>query len=196
MSRTLTVWAVQVLATPDPGSFHTSPVDALTLDLAGIPGDRHHGFTRRAGPREPWYKRGTTIRSGRQLSIVSTEELAAVARAMDLPRIDPAWIGANILLTGVPDLSALPWGARLFFGAEQQTGAVLVNEGDNAPCRQAGAGIAAAYPGRTGLDRLFVKLAKSRRGIVASVERAGLAAPGEVHLKMPPQAVWPGTRPS
>ncbi len=195
MSRPFTAQAVQVLTTPDPGSFHTTPVPQLMLDLEGIPGDRHHGFTRRAGPREPWYQRGTLIRSGRQLSIVSAEELAAVAQAMGLPRIDPAWIGANILLAGVPDLSALPWGTRLFFGNEATTGAVLVNEGDNAPCRQAGAGIAAAYPDRAGLDRLFVKLAKHRRGIVASVERAGLAAPGEVALKTPPIKIWPGAKP-
>ena len=78
---------------------------------------------------------------------------------MELPAIDPAWIGANIVVSGIADFTALPWGSsRIFFGA----GAVLVNEGDNAPCRFAGAGIAAAYPDRRGLDMLFVKAAKDR----------------------------------
>ena len=179
---------VRVLTTPDPDSFLTRPVESLTLDLEGIPGDRHRGFTRPAGARERWYKAGTPIRSGRQLSLVSVEELAEVARRMDLPMIDPAWIGANIVVAGVADFTALPWGTRIFFG----DGAVLVNEGDNAPCRFAGAGIAAAYPDRRGLDMLFVKAAKDRRGIIASVERAGAAAPGPLRLKIAKQQQWTG----
>ena len=179
---------VRVLTTPDPGQFLTCPVETLTLDLEGIPGDRHRGFTRPAGARERWYKAGTMIRSGRQLSLVSVEELAEVARRMELPAIDPAWIGANIVVSGIADFTALPWGSRIFFGA----GAVLVNEGDNAPCRFAGAGIAAAYPDRRGLDMLFVKAAKDRRGIVASVERAGPVAPGRFRLKIPKQQQWTG----
>ncbi len=179
---------VRLLTTPDPGSFLTRPVETLVLDLEGIPGDRHRGFTRPAGARERWYKSGTQIRSGRQLSLVSVEELAEVARRMDLPAIDPAWIGANIVVSGIAHFTALPWGARIFLGA----GAVLVNEGDNAPCRFAGAGIAAEYPERRGLDMLFVKAAKDRRGIVASVERAGAVAPGPLRLKIPRQQRWKG----
>jgi hypothetical protein len=186
--RHLNAEAVQILATPDPGDFATRPVDALDLDLQGIPGDRHYGFARRAGAREPWYAKGTAMRSGRQLTIVSVEDLAAIAAAMDLPAIDPGWIGANVLVRGIPDFTLLPWGSRLFFG----DGAVLVNEGDNAPCRYAGAAIAAANPGRAGLDRLFVKAARDLRGIVASVERPGRLAAGPVKLLVPPPKHWPG----
>jgi hypothetical protein len=186
--RHLNAEAVQILATPDPGDFATRPIDALHLDLQGIPGDRHYGFARRAGAREPWYAKGTTMRSGRQLTIVSVENLAAIAAAMDLPAIDPGWIGANVLVRGIPDFTLLPWGSRLFFG----DGAVLVNEGDNAPCRYAGAAIAAANPGRAGLDRLFVKAARNLRGIVASVERPGRLAAGPVKLLVPPPKDWPG----
>jgi hypothetical protein len=179
---------VQVLTTPDQKHFRTEPVDALTVDLQGIPGDRHYGFTRPAGARERWYARGTNIRSGRQLTLVSVEDLAAVAALMDLPMIKPDWLGANILLAGLKNFTLLPWGTRLFF----ESGAVLVNEGDNAPCRFAGAEIARAYPDRTGLDMLFVKAARDRRGILASVERAGEICPGPVRIKLPNQKPWPG----
>ena len=171
----------RVLAAPDPGDFRTAPVETLVLDLEGIAGDRHRGFTRPAGPREPWYRRGTPIRSGRQLSLVSTEELAEVARRLGLPAVEPGWIGANIVVSGIPDFTRLPWGTRIFCAG----GAVLVNEGENAPCRIAGAGIAAEFPGRRGLDRLFVEAAKGRRGLVASVERAGAVASGPLRLKIP-----------
>ena len=188
MSRSFTAEVVAVLMTPDPAAFPTAAVPTLALDLGGIPGDRHHGFTRPAGARERWYKAGTPIRSGRQLTVVSSEDLADIAAAMDLPRIDPGWIGANIVVAGIPAFTRLPWGTRLFFAQ----GAVLVNEGDNAPCRFAGARIAQAYPSRSGLDMLFVKAAKNRRGIVASVERAGAVSPGPVRVKPPEQTSWPG----
>jgi hypothetical protein len=181
---------IATLATPDPARFETAVVALLRVDLGGIPGDRHYGFTRKSGAREPWYPRGTEIRSGRLLNLVSEEELAIVAAAMGVPAIEPGWIGANVLLRGVENFSRLPWGSRLVFGA----GAVLVNEGENVPCRQAGGGIGRAYPERDGLDRLFVKAAKHLRGIVATVERAGEIAPGPIEVRLPMKQIWPGVR--
>jgi len=179
---------VAVLATPEPSHFRTEPVDHLQTDLAGIVGDRHHGFTRRAGAREQWYARGTEMRSGRQVSVVAVEELAEIARRLEIPRLEPGWIGANVVVAGVPEFTLLPWGSRLVFGQ----GAVLVNEGDNAPCRFAGAEIARHFPERPGLDRQFSKAAIHRRGIVASVERAGPIAPGAVTVRIPEQRFWTG----
>jgi MOSC domain-containing protein YiiM len=188
-SKTLTATVVQVLTTPQTGHFRTRPVATIEIGLQGIPGDRHYGFTRPAGARERWYKGGTEIRSGRQITMVSVEDLAEIARRMDLPRIDPAWIGANIVVSGVPKFTLLPWGTRFFFGE----GAALVNEGDNAPCRFAGAEIARHFPDRAGLDMLFPRLAQSLRGIVASVERAGCVETGStVKLKLPRQIIWDG----
>ncbi len=128
------------------------------------------------------------MRSGRQLSIVSIEELEAIARRLEIDRVEPGWIGANIVVEGVPDFTRLPWGGRLVFGE----GAALVNEGDNAPCRFAGAEIARHFPDRPGLDRQFPKAAIDRRGIVASVERAGLIAPGPLVIRVPEQKPWTG----
>ena len=187
-SQTISAQILQVLSTPEQDHFRTAEVPGLSADLQGIPGGRHYGFTRKAGPREPWYKRGMDMRSGRQVSIVSLEDLAEIARRMDLARIDPGWIGANIVVSGIPDFTRIPWGARLFCGA----GAVLVNEGENAPCRFAGAEIAANFPAREKLDILFPKAAIHLRGIVASVERAGTIAPGPLKLKIPEQKLWTG----
>jgi hypothetical protein len=187
-AQMVTAEILSVLNTPEPGHFRTQEVEALEVDLQGIPGGRHYGFTRKAGARERWYAAGMEMRSGRQISIVSAEELAEIARRMDLPHIEPGWIGANIVVSGIPDFTRLPWGARLFCG----DGAVLVNEGDNAPCRFAGAEIACNFPDREKLDILFPKAAICLRGIVASVERAGAIAPGPVKVKVPEQKIWTG----
>ncbi len=187
-SRIVAAEIVSVLTTAAEEHFRTQVVPALAVDLRGIPGDRHYGFTRPSGARERWYEAGMEMRSGRQLSIVSLEELAEIARRMELPRIEPGWIGANIVVSGIPDFTSLPWGARLFCG----DGAVLVNEGDNAPCRFAGAEIARHFPDRERLDILFPKAAICLRGIVASVERAGAIAPGPVKVKVPEQKIWTG----
>jgi hypothetical protein len=180
----------EVLTTPMRERFVTAPVPVLGVDLAGIPGDRHYGFARDAGAREPWYRRGTKIRSGRQLTIVAAEELEEIARRMGVARIAPGWIGANVVVRGVVNFSMLPWGSRIFAG----DGAVLVNEGENMPCRYAGAEIARAYPEFSGLDTLFVKTAKHLRGVVASVERAGDIMAGPARIRVAPQNNWTGGR--
>jgi hypothetical protein len=166
----------------------TRQVEELVLDLQGIPGTRHYGFTRKAGPREPWYRRGMEMRSGRQITIVSCEEIAAIAAAMQIDALAPEWIGANVVTSGIANLSILPSGTRVVFAE-----ATLVVEAQNAPCRIAGKAIAQhltpdAPPG--GLDLTFPKMAKGR-GVVASVERAGTIRAGEiVTVKVSPQTLW------
>jgi hypothetical protein len=165
----------------------TVAVETLALELAGVPGDRHYGFTRKAGSREPWYPRGTEMRSGRQVSIVSVEEMAEVARRMELPALPAEWIGANLLLEGVANLSFLPPGTRLMF----EGGAALVVEGINAPCRDAGRSIARHTGGRSEFELLFPKVARDLRGVVASVERAGVVATGSaVQVRIPEQRLY------
>jgi hypothetical protein len=163
-------------------------VDAIALDLGGIPGSRHHGFVRKAGPREPWYSRGMEMRSARQLSIVSVEELPMIAEAMGIAAIEPEWIGANIVLEGLPRMSWLPPGTRLFFAD-----ATIVVEAQNSPCHISGKSIARHLDpdGKIGLALAFPKKAVGLRGLVASVERAGTARAGEeISVKVPRQSVW------
>lgn len=184
--RRLTARLVAALATPEPGDFETSAVERLDLALEGVAGDRHAGFTRPAGAREPWHRRGDEIRSGRQLSIVSPEELWEIGCALGLPPLEPGWIGANLVVEGVPRLSFLPPGTRLFF----PSGACVVVEGQNAPCRHAGRAVA-RHTERPGDELSFPKVAKRLRGLVASVERAGAAAAGDaVTIRLPEQWIY------
>jgi MOSC domain-containing protein YiiM len=150
------------------------------------------GFPARAimaSPREPWYQRGMEMRSARQLTIVSVEELPMIAAAMDVPAIEPEWIGANMVLEGIPRLSWLPSGTRLFFAE-----ATIVVEAQNAPCHISGKSVARHIDplGKiAGLALEFPKKAQGLRGLVASVERAGTIRTGEaVAVKVPRQSVW------
>lgn len=173
-----------------PGShFETVRVDRLDVDILGIRGDVHAGLTRRSGGREPWYRRGTEVRNERQVSIVAADELATVAQRMNLAEIRPEWIGANLLLGGVPHLSMLPAGTMLFF----KNGATIKIDGQNAPCRLAGrqvakrAGLADVEAGA--LD--FAKMAKRLRGLVGWIEKPGIIADGEeVSVRVPEQWIY------
>ncbi len=184
--RTLKAEVVGVYAGGDPEGVESVAVPELRLTLAGVEGDRHLGFTRKAGSREPWYPRGTEIRSGRQVTIVSLEELVEVAAAMGLAELPAEWIGANLLVAGLPHLSFLPPGTRLFFPSK----AALVAEGRNAPCRSAGRAIA-GRSGNPAHELMFAKVAVNLRGIVASVERAGIVIAGSaMDVRIPEQTLY------
>ena len=167
----------------------TRQVEELVLDLQGIPGTRHYGFTRQAGPREPWYKRGMEMRSGRQITVVAREDLSAIAAAMQVDTIAPEWIGANIVLSGIANLTLLPPGTRIVFAE-----ATIVVAAPNAPCRMSGRALATHLTpgeGPGGLDLAFAAKAKGLRAVPASVERAGTIRAGEpVTVKVPPQGLW------
>lgn len=186
MPGVLTARVEAVLGAWEAGTFVTRRVEAVEVDFGGIPGDRHYGLTRPAGSREPMYPRGTEIRNRRQLSAVSAEECAEIADLLGLEAVLPEWLGANLLLSGLPGLTRLPAGARLLF----PSGAGLVCEGENIPCRHPGEVIAAQYPlhpERHRLPRAFVRAAMGRRGIVLSVERQGRIARGDsVRIVLPP----------
>ena len=88
--------------------FVSKPVEQLEVTYEGIAGDHHAGLTRKSGGREPWYDRGTEIRNERQLSILADDELHDIARALDVDRIEPGWIGANLVINGIANLSLPP----------------------------------------------------------------------------------------
>ena len=171
------------------GRFETQAVEALELTFEGIEGDFHSGPTRRSGGREPWYARGTEIRNERQLSIVAPGELAEIARRMGIAEIRPEWIGANLLIEGVPMLSMLPAGTMMFF----RGGVTLKVDAQNGPCRVAGQAIAenAGMQDREAGALLFPKVAKRLRGLVAWVEKPGRIAAGEeVSVRVPEQWIY------
>lgn len=174
--------------TPRGAYLVSEPVASVAVTLAGFAGDRHAGMTRRADARVPFYRRGTEIRNSRQVSLVSEEELAALAAALGVPTIAPTWLGANLLTRGIPRLSHLPPGTRLFFPGE----AVLVVAEQNLPCDLPGAVIAREYPDLPALGGRFARAARGLRGIVAWVERAGAIAAGDmVTVALPPPVDYP-----
>jgi hypothetical protein len=173
--------------TREPRSFETSPVEQLALGFEGIAGDRHGGFTRRSGGREPWYPRGTEMRNERQLSILSPDDLVDIAAGMDVPDVRPEWIGGNILISGIPRLTLLPPRTCLFFAG----GVTIRVDGLNVPCRSSGRSVATRYPGREGLDIAFVRAARRSRGLVGWVEKPGTIAAGEaVEARVPEQWIY------
>ncbi|ESX89855.1 MULTISPECIES: molybdenum cofactor sulfurase [unclassified Mesorhizobium] len=169
--------------------FQTRPVEALQLGFEGIDGDFHAGATRRSGGREPWYPRGTEIRNERQISIVAANELGVVAERMGLAEIKPEWIGANLLIEGVPHLSMLPSGTLLFF----RGGVTIKVDAQNGPCRLAGRSIAenAGMADREAGALAFPKAAKRLRGLVAWVEKPGRMTTGEeISVRVPEQWIY------
>ncbi|MEM7462074.1 MAG: MOSC domain-containing protein [Pseudomonadota bacterium] len=175
-------------------NFVSEPVAELPLSYDGIRGDFHAGLVRSSGGREPWYPRGTEMRNERQVSILSVEELALIADDMGLKEVKPGWIGTNLVLEGIPDMSFLPPRTLLMFDG----GVTLRVDGYNAPCRIAGGEIArhvgASKSGgplgelttggevdwtSTDMALAFKDAAHMRRGLVAWVEREGVIKPGE-----------------
>ena len=169
--------------------FQTRAVQELQLGFDDIDGDFHAGATRRSGGREPWYPRGTEMRNERQLSIVAADELAIVAERMGLKEIKPEWIGANLLMEGVPHLSMLPSGTLLFF----KSGVTIKVDAQNGPCRVAGRSVAenAGMADRETGALAFTKAAKRLRGLVAWVEKPGCITTGEeISVRVPEQWIY------
>lgn len=169
--------------------FETRRADALDLTFEGIEGDFHGGYTRRSGGREPWYGRGTEMRNERQLSIVANDELQLIAAGMKIAQVKPEWIGANLVIDGVPRLSMLPSGTMLFFSG----GVTLKVDAQNGPCRIAGRSIAenAGMDDHEAGSLLFPKVARRLRGLVAWVEKPGRIKPGEaVSVRIPEQWIY------
>lgn len=166
---------VSLAIADQPGDFQTRPLELAVLSYAGLEGDRHAGLTMKAGPRQKHVPKGTELRNTRQLSLVSVEELAVVAKNLGLQMIDFRWLGANVLVRGAPALTRTPPGTRLVFSS----GAVLVNDGENEPCRKSGAAIAKAVGADAALALRFVKAAWHLRGLVAWVERPGVIRVGD-----------------
>jgi hypothetical protein len=188
-ARQLTGQVVSLLSTADRArkGFATTAVAQLSLDLEGIAGNRHRGWTRKADARVPYLPRGREMRNDRQVTLVSVEELAEIARRLELAAIEPAWIGANVVIAGIARLSWLPRGTRLF----SSDGAVLSVTDQNVPCRQAGAAIAGQCPGRDDVTFAFVKHAAGLRGLLATVEYPGVMTTGtDVRARLPAQWLY------
>ncbi len=168
-------------------SFQTEVVEELPLTFDGIPGDFHAGQTRRSGGREPWYPRGTEMRNERQLSILCPQELRAIARRIDVPELKAQWMGGNMLLEGIENLTMLPARTLIFF----EGGVTIKIDGDNAPCRVTGRAIASQFDGRNDVETTFPREARRLRGLVGWVEKEGVVKTGEAfEARIPSQWIY------
>ena len=165
----------------------STPVTQITALFSGPQGEAHGGLTRPSCSRvTSQYRRGTTIRNTRQFSVLSAEELAAIAADMGLPGLDPALVGATLVISGIPDLTHLPPSSRL----QAEGGATLVVDMENQPCTLPAKPIEAAH---AGFGARFKAAAKGRRGITAWVEAEGSLLLGQtIRLHVPAQRNWRG----
>lgn len=159
--------------------------ESLTLGFAGPEGEAHGGLTRPSCSRVlSLHPRGSEIRNVRQLSVVSAEELAVIAAEMEVEALDPAWLGASVVVEGLPDFSNLPPSSRL----QGPDGVTLVIDMQNRPCLLPAKVIEAALPGK---GRAFKPAARGRRGVTAWIEREGRLSLGDrLSLFVPDQPVW------
>lgn len=161
------------------------PVDHAFASFAGVAGDCHAGLTRPSCSRvTSQHPKGTEIRNVRQLSILSAEELREIAARMGLDDLDPALLGASMVIEGIPDVTHLPPSSRL----QAASGATLVIDMENRPCVLPGRVVEQEQPGH---GPRFKTAAAGRRGVTAWVEREGDLRLGDVlRLHIPDQRPW------
>lgn len=177
------MWLGRV-ADPTQG-IQSAPVADMTLTFDGPIGEAHGGATRPSCSRVlSQHPRGTEIRNVRQLSILSQEELDAIAAKIGLDAIDPAWVGASLVVRGIPDFSHVPPSSRL----QAEDGTTLVIDMQNRPCHLPAKVIQSVSDAAA---KKFKTAAMGRRGVTAWVERPGALAIGNrMRLHIPDQRAW------
>ena len=86
---------------PDAGLCSVAAAE-MRLTYAGAEGEAHSGVTRTSCVRvKSLWKQGTEIRNERQLSVMSQEEIDAIAAKCGLDWLDPALLGCSIVVKGI-----------------------------------------------------------------------------------------------
>ncbi len=163
----------------------SSRVDMARVTYEGFEGESHSGLVRSSCVRvRNLYKEGTEIRNVRQISILSVEDMQQIADNMGVPDLKPEWVGANLLVSGIPRFSKIPPTTRLIFDG----GASLVVDLENSPCKYPGEIIERFHPG---FGAKFAKAAVGLRGLTAWVERPGEIRTGDsIQVFIPPQEIY------
>ncbi|PWE27067.1 sulfurase [Pararhodobacter marinus] len=166
-------------------ALESQPLERMELTFDGPAGETHGGMTRPSCSRVMGlYPRNTPIRNARQLSILSVEELDQIAAEMGLKTLNPALVGATMVIRGIPDFSHVPPSSRLLAGS----GASVTVDMENRPCTLPARPIETAHPG---FGKAFKGAARGRRGVTAWVEAEGAVALGDkLRLFVPDQPVW------
>ncbi len=179
------VEAILVNGNSDDDSIETHRVDEVDASFEGIVGERHSRLVTSSDVRyRRLYEKNTPIRNTRQISLVSQEDMAQVAGNLGVDRVEPEWLGANLLVSGIPNFTEVPPSSRLIFSS----GASIVIDNENEPCRYPADVVNRHYPG-TG--NRFVKAATNLRGTVGWVEREGkIRIDDTIALHIPPQRIY------
>ncbi len=177
------IWLGRV--TDRAGSLRASAVNEFYASFTGVEGESHSGLTRASCSRvASQYAKGTEIRNTRQFSIVSAEELAIIAKKSGMERLDPAWLGASMVISGIPDFTFIPPSSRL----QTPSGATLTVDMENRPCTLPARVIEEDAPG---YGKAFKPAAANLRGVTAWVECEGLIKVGDaIKLHLPDQRAW------
>ena len=163
----------------------TTSVPQVAVSYAGFEGDSHGGETRASCVRVvSQYPKGTEIRNTRQVSALSAEELGDIQTMLTLDELDPCWVGANLVISGIHDFSQIPPSSRLI----APNGTSLVVDMQNAPCKFPGEQIEKRKPGK---GVAFPKVAVGKRGVTLWVENQGSLSVGDqLTLHIPPVCLW------
>ena len=171
-----------IFYTPEGASF-SSPLEKATFTLEGMIGDKHSGLTMMSRTHHPEFSEKIEMANTRQLSIMSVEELFSISKELGIKEIKPEWMSANLLLSGIPNLSKLPTGTRLHFSG----GLIIYNEGQNFPCKTTARIVQEQYPEVEGIQKIFIKTAMQKRGLIAWVEHPSELLNGaDCFVELPP----------
>ena len=169
-------------------------VETLTIDRAGIVGDRHNGVYREMNSREKAiFPRRALIRQHRHLVAISPYDCEVISRAMDM-EIDPALLGVNLVIERDDgkdfSLSAIPFGTYIAIGGEPRKQSItLQHHVTQEGCGVTGGAIAETFDNEE-LRLDFVRASKKNRGIVLGIEHIhgetqSLEVGQEVHFLFP-----------
>lgn len=178
------VWLGAVM-TDDRAELISPARDHLDLTFDGIAGSFHAGLTRPSCSRvKSQYPRDTPIKNERQLSIISAEELEVIAARMGVDGINPARMGATMVLRGIPDFSHVPPSSRL----QAPSGATVTVDMENRPCQFPAKSLTVDHGNAA---KGFKPAAERLRGVTAWVAAEGRVTVGDrLVLHIPDQPAW------
>ncbi len=167
-------------------SLRSAKSTSVQLLFSGLEGEDHGGEIRASCVRvEELYPIGTPIRNTRQLTILSAEEIEWIANEIGLEKLNPALLGANMVVRGIREFTRIPPSTRLQFNGC----ATVTVDMENLPCNLPSREIEMSFPGH---GKGFKRAARKRRGVTAWVEREGRVRVGDpVAVYVPVQSEWP-----
>ena len=178
------VWLGSVM-TDDRDELMSPARAALDLTFEGVVGTFHAGVTRGSCSRvKSQYAVGTPIKNERQLSIISQEEIDLIAAEMGVETLDPARLGATMVVKGIPDFTHVPPSSRL----QAPSGATMTVDMENRPCQFPAKSLVLDHGDAA---KTFKPAAKNLRGVCAWVAAEGRVAVGDtLTLHIPDQPAW------